>query len=137
MALLAQGVYNYIIATNSGFARLGSSRMKGGSMTAILLDIIFMTALSRAFSVPIHNLLSSAEQDKKSNDTLLHEPNVANPSNGSSSDKTVSSLPQSQLEIATLVDAFVATYNAAYRSVWQHLVVCTIFDNFNCCYQTC
>jgi hypothetical protein len=133
-----------VLRVNSGLAWLGSSRMKGGSMTAILLDIIFMTALSRAFNISIHNLLSSAEQDEKSKNTLLQEPNIANgemvaahPSNGSSSDKTISSLRQSQLEIATLVDAFVATYNAAYRSVWQHLVVCTIFDNFNCCYQTC
>ena len=93
-------------------------------MTAILLDIIFMTALSRAFNVPIHKLLSSAEEDEKFKNTVLQEPSIANgetvamhSSNGSSLGKTVSLLSQSQLEICTLVDAFAATYNAAYRSV--------------------
>lgn len=101
-------------------------------MTAILLDIIFMTALSRAFNVSIHNLLSAAEQDKKLKNTLLQEPNIANgeivtihSSNGSSLDKIVSSLSQSQLEIASLVDAFAATYNAAYRSVSVSSYRCT------------
>ena len=101
-------------------------------MTAILLDIIFMTALSRAVNVSIHSLLSAAEQDTKLKNTLLQEPNIANgeivaihSSNGSSLDKTVSSLSQSGLEIASLVDAFAATYNAAYRSVSVSSYRCT------------
>ena len=110
-----------ITAVNSGLARLGSSRMKGGSMTAILLDTIFMTACSRAFGVSIHRLPSSAIQKEKSKNTpLLQESNVTDgetvavhSSNDSSPDKSVCSLPQSQLEIATIVDAFAATYNAA------------------------
>ena len=102
--------------------------MKGGSMTAILLDIIFITAFSRAFSVSIHKLLSSAKQEDGLENTLSQEPNitdgetVAVHSSHSSPDKSVSSLPQSQLEVAMIVDAFAATYNAAYRSVlvWVH-----------------
>ena len=101
-------------------------------MTAILLDIIFTTALSRAFNVSIHNLLSAAEQNEKFKNTLSQESNIANgemvamhSSNGSSLDKTVNSLSQSQLEICTLVDAFAATYNAAYRSVSVSSYRCT------------
>ena len=93
-------------------------------MTAILLDIIFMTALSRAFSVSIYRLLSSTKQEDGLRNALSQEPNITDgetvavhSSNGSSRDKSVSSLPQSQLEVAAIVDAFAATYNAAYRSV--------------------
>ena len=101
-------------------------------MTAILLDIIFMTALSRAFNVSIHSLLSAAEQDEKFKNTLSQESSITNgemvamhSSNDSSLDKTVNLLSQSQLEICTLVDAFAATYNAAYRSVSVSSYRCT------------
>ena len=92
-------------------------------MTAILLDTIFMTALSRAFGISMHKLLSSTKQEDGLENTLSQEPNitdgetVAACSNSSSPDKSVSSLHQSQLEVAAVVDAFGATYNAAYRSV--------------------
>ena len=109
--------------------------MKGGSMTAILLDIIFMTALSRAFNVSIHKLLSSTRQEEGPNNTLLlQEPSTTtndetiavHSSNGSSSDKSVSSLSRGQLEVATIVDAFAATYNAAYRSALVSIIVCML-----------
>ena len=90
-------------------------------MTAILLDTIFMTALSRAFHVSIHELLSSAKQEEGYKNTPSNIANsetaAGHSSNGPLSDVTVSSLSQSQLEVATIVDAFAATYNAAYRSV--------------------
>lgn len=104
--------------------------MKGGSMTAILLDIIFITALSRAFSVSIDKLTSPAQQEDGLENIPSQEPNVTNgetvaailSSGGVSPDKTIHSLSKSQLEVAMLVNAFAATYNAAYRSV---LDLCT------------
>ena len=91
-------------------------------MTAILLDTIFMTALSRAFTVSIHKLLSSDKQEEGYKNTPSNIANsettaAVHSSNGPLSDVTVSSLSQSQLEVATVVDAFAATYNATYRSV--------------------
>lgn len=98
--------------------------MKGGSMTAILLDTIFMTALSRVFSVSIHKLISSDKPEDglenivaPSRETLaVTDEFTILPSNGPSMDKAVHSISPSRLEVATIVDAFAATYNAAYRS---------------------
>lgn len=95
----------------------GSSRMKGGSMTAILLNIIFTLALSRAYSIPLAKLLhdpSPCERgeghipDLGSNDDLgmkLH----------GSEESSCHKLSQGEAEVAILVDAFNATYNSAYR----------------------
>ena len=107
----------------------GSSRMKGGSMTAILLDIIFITALSRACAISLDKLLSPTQGARLDN-TLPLEPDIKNGEptplprsnpcavndSGLSPDRMVSSLSRGQLEVATIVDAFAATYNAAYRS---------------------
>ena len=88
-------------------------------MTAILLDIILITALSRTFNISIHKLISSAKLENGLENTLSRELNSETvASNGSFlPGETVSSLSQSRLEVATIVDAFAATYNAAYRSV--------------------
>ena len=101
-------------------------------MTAILLDTIFMTALSRVFSVSVHKLISSAKLEGGSESIMAPslETNAMDDeevtvllSNGPVplTDKAVSSIAPSQLEVATIVDGFASTYNAAYRSacaVW-------------------
>ncbi|XP_064391978.1 glucokinase regulatory protein-like [Halichondria panicea] len=83
----------------------GSSRMKGGSMTAILLEIVFTAALARAFALPLSQLITGAapllttdKQEWIENET-----------------STEYKLTAGQSQIATLVDIFAATYRAAYR----------------------
>lgn len=85
----------------------GSSRMKGGSMTAILLEIVFTAALARAFALPLSQLITGAapllttdKQEWIENET-----------------STEYKLTAGQSQIATLVDIFAATYRAAYRCV--------------------
>lgn len=85
----------------------GSSRMKGGSMTAILLEIIFTAALSRTFSLPLSQLITGASPLHHSSDTKDYT------EDGHSTDNY--SLTPSQQEIVTLVDIFAATYSSAYK----------------------
>lgn len=111
-------------------------------MTAILLDIVFITAISRALNMSIHKIISSTKREDVHENVLSQEPNVTNhetvavhSSNSVSPDKAVSSLSQSQLEVANIVDAFAATYNAAYRSVSVHLDI--VFISPSCFYSHC
>ena len=97
-------------------------------MTAILLDGIVIAALSRAFDTNMNKLISSIHQDCGEDDsTLIREPNSmreeSRPSpcsavekgNHESPERRDFSLSRGQLEIASILDAFAATYSAAYR----------------------
>lgn len=96
----------------------GSSRMKGGSMTAILLNVVFSLAISRSYSIPLSQLLGTPD--------LYLPSHIPSPSS-SDSDVTQNGtetegnschlLSQGEREVALIVDAFQATYTSAYRSV--------------------
>ena len=100
-------------------------------MTAILLDLIFISALSKAFSVTTGKLLSLTHQDgigfkneslsvKSNTETETASKLLCSNSENCSSvslEKMVTSLSPGQQEVAMILDAFVATYNAAYRYI--------------------
>lgn len=112
----------------------GSSRMKGGSMTAILLEIVFTTAIARTFSLPLQDIITKGnptitphlplplhQMPAGSKEGVKMNRTVSNSSRGDKEiTKTTSTYSTSigQSQIATLVDAFMSTYNAAYRSVY-------------------
>ena len=96
-------------------------------MTAILLDIIFITALSRAFNISVvdslTSLASQGEQEnsskQKPSSTVSADGGMTFPAaeNGSceSQERAAASLSLGQLQVASVLDAFAATYLAAYR----------------------
>ena len=98
-------------------------------MTAILLDIVFTLALSRAFDLPLSSLLlslppHSPTSSKQSRHTLAPSSNavggtgIETQRNGTEhlNDKgCCHMLEEGEKDVALLVDAFSATYNAAYR----------------------
>ncbi len=96
----------------------GSSRMKGGSMTVLLLNVVFSLAFSRAFSIPLSELLCIPESFLPSHTPSLGSNGSSVMGNGTRSEETCChSLSEGESEVALLVDAFQATYNSAYRSV--------------------
>ena len=122
---------------------LGSSRMKGGSMTAILLHTIFITALSRAFGATCWNQLTnppvdggvaptscnhSALMDNLKPKYLVQgdalqvnsfEDTKVEPfdrgTQPNEGPKCYHSLSRRHQEVASMVDTFAATYQSAYR----------------------
>lgn len=104
--------------------------MKGGSMTAILLNVIFTAALSQTFAIPLEKFLTpsgaiSSDSTTNYNLSLTNEIS-SNLKNGSSSATELKHthatqvLTAGQSLIASIVDGFAATYHAAYR-----LDICT------------
>ena len=106
-------------------------------MTAILLDIIFITALSRAFNTPVVDSLTSlafqGEQEnsskQKPSSTVSADGGMSCPAAESGScesqERAAASLSLGQLQVASVVDAFAATYLAAYRySMTTQTLVC-------------
>ena len=88
-------------------------------MTAILLNIVFMLALSRAYSIPLAKLLHDPSLCEEG-----HVPDLGSNDEGlgmklqdsrSTDESTCHKLSKGEGEVATLVDAFNATYNSAYR----------------------
>ena len=110
-------------------------------MTVILLDTIFIAALSRGFDIATDTAISSIHQDCGEVHSTLPETNSTNgalmPSLSTSEDdtslslerRTIFSLTRGQVEVGSILDAFAATYHAAYRScsclAW---VKCTFRD---------
>ena len=102
-------------------------------MTAILLEIIFTVAISRAFSLPLHDVITgdspisplqlspSVHQipngSKEAVGKNESETNSCDSRSDDGCDGVVCSLSCGQSQIVTLVDAFASTYHAAYRSV--------------------
>ena len=95
-------------------------------MTAIMLDVIFITALSRAFNISVDKLLSTTSQDggrvgnspKPRASSTVDEENSLTVENGDCEcpkRRVTSSLSPGQLQIASVLDCFAATYHAAYR----------------------
>ena len=99
-------------------------------MTALLLDVIFSLAISRAFSIPLSKFLdippsflpsecssnlipvlgsnqNSVEQNGKEIATLENGKEMRT--------SELHELSQGQHQVALCVDAFSATYNSAYR----------------------
>lgn len=100
-------------------------------MTAVLLDIVFSLALARAFLIPLSKLLSVPHSILPSQCNDSHVPVLGsnNPLAGTgmklqgggsgvegSSNCSCQKLSKGQSEVAFMVDAFMATYSAAYRS---------------------
>ena len=98
--------------------------MKGGSITALLLNTIFITALSRAFNVSLEQVLSRpALPASLTNHTTCTESD-AQPTCDSEAQTSSESgvkfehaLSSKCEEVATIIDAFASTYQATYRSV--------------------
>ena len=96
----------------------GSSRMKGGSMTAILLNVVFSLALSRAYSIPLSQLLGIPDSHLPGRIPSPHSTGSDVTRNGTETDgSSCHMLSQGESEAALIVDAFQATYTSAYRSV--------------------
>ena len=93
---------------------VGSSRMKGGSMTALLLNTVFSLALSRAYSIPLSVLLGIPDSCAPSHNPSLGSNDVKNGTEGDGSCCHI--LSEGEEQVALMVDAFQATYSAAYRS---------------------
>jgi len=102
--------------------------MKGGSMTAVLLDTIFITALSRAFRIPLEQFIRVAAPaagiDSLTNcdhsvrgDVLqvntCEDIKVDESQDGES--KFQHSLSKEYQDVAGIVDTFAAVYHSAYR----------------------
>lgn len=122
---------------------LGSSRMKGGSMTAILLHTIFITALSRAFGATCWNRLANSPVDGdvaptscnhsalmdnlKPKDLVQGDALQVNSfedtkvepfdrgAQPNEEPKCYHSLSRKHQEVASMVDTFATTYQSAYR----------------------
>ena len=92
----------------------GSSRMKGGSMTAILLNTIFSLALSRAYSIPLSTLLGVPELCAPSHNPVPGSNDMKNGMEDGGSCCHI--LTEGEEQAALVLDAFQATYSAAYRS---------------------
>ena len=129
--------------TGLDLTTLGSSRMKGGSMTAILLHAIFITALSRAFGTTCWNQITNSPVDGGVVPTSCnHSALMENPKPGdlvqgdalqvnsfkdtkvepfdrgaqqNEEPKFCHSLSRRHQEVASMVDTFAATYQSAYR----------------------
>ena len=129
--------------TGLDLTTLGSSRMKGGSMTAILLHAIFITALSRAFGTTCWNQITTPPVDGGVVPTSCnHSALMENPKPGdlvqgdalqvnsfkdtkvepfdrgaqqNEEPKFCHSLSRRHQEVASMVDTFAATYQSAYR----------------------
>ena len=81
-------------------------------MTAVLLEIVFTAALSRAFSLPLSKLIiGTSPLHHSSKQVSSEEREVIE--NGLLGERY--SLSDGQLEIVSLVDAFAVTYSSAYK----------------------
>ena len=105
--------------------------MKGGSMTAILLNTIMITALSRAFDLPLESMLSESPLDSRVMLPLLSQNSIKAQQNDKAIDVTDShsrphelaadgeAVQHSRLsclsEVVNLLDTFSLVYNAVYR----------------------
>ena len=81
-------------------------------MTAVLLEIVFTAALSRAFSLPLSKLITGTSPLHHSNKQVSSEEREGI-ENGLLGERY--SLSDGQLEIVSLVDAFAVTYSSAYK----------------------
>lgn len=98
-------------------------------MTGILLEIIFTVAISRAFSLPLHDVITGGSPISPPQ----LSPSIHQMPSGCEGgavrlghDSTLPnkySLSCGQSQIATFVDAFMSTHCAAYRSVQLLLLV--------------
>lgn len=109
----------------------GSSRMKGGSMTAVLLNTIMITALSRAYDLPLESMLSESPLDSRVMLPLLSGDSVKAQRNDRANNVIDSSskphalavdgetVQHSRLsclsDVVNLLDTFSLVYNAVYR----------------------
>ena len=81
-------------------------------MTAILLEIVFTAALSRAFSLPLSKLITGTSPLHHGNKQVSSKEKEGT-ENGLLAERY--SLTNSQLEIVSLVEAFAVTCSSAYK----------------------
>ena len=107
-------------------------------MTVILLDTIFIAALSRAFDIATDTAVSSIHQDcgevhscgtltetNSTNGALMLSLSTSEDDTSLSLERrTIFSLTRGQIEVGSILDAFAATYHAAYRYIMQLLSLC-------------
>lgn len=112
------------------FSNSGSSRMKGGSMTAIILNTVFLLAFSRACDVSLATLLgrslSSTPSPPPPPPPSSSPPSVASCvatsstatmcNGGSGQDTSTHMLDQRQSSAAAILDVFHSCFISAYRS---------------------
>lgn len=91
-------------------------------MTAIILDAIFLLAFSRAFSVSLTRFLNIPASLVDCKDSIPDFGSSDGDSHmGVGGNTMTHALERGEREVAVIIDAFSATYNAAYRSVVRHL----------------
>ena len=94
-------------------------------MTAILLDTIFITALSRAFRIPLEQFVQAAapvagigglaNSDHSVRGDALQVNSCADTKVGDGASKFQHSLSRGSQDVAGIVDMFAAVYQNAYR----------------------
>ncbi len=89
-------------------------------MTALLLETVFMAAVTRAFSIPLSRLIPGAPPTLVPTPSSLGDLSTpsslgTSPKSDSDSEPKLIVLTEGQAQIGALVDAFDATYRAAYR----------------------
>ena len=89
------------------FVSAGSSRMKGGSMTAVLLDTIFLSALQTLLELSVTSAAITSRPSNTRTEERARE----------KSQELVfqHSLPPSLSPVTDLLDCYAATYRAVYR----------------------
>lgn len=111
-------------------------------MTVILLNTIMITALSRAFDIPLESMLSESPLDSKMMLPLLSENSVKvqqndktmNVTDGQSKphilavDGKASSRLSCVSEVVNLLDAFSLVYNAVYRYCSKPVSILSIMN---------
>ncbi len=88
-------------------------------MTAIILNTVFLLSYSRTFSMPLDELLSSYPSSGTSSAPPCLPPSLKDSSttdcNGGCSSESTYVLDKGQSAAAAVLDAFNASYVAAYR----------------------
>ncbi len=83
-------------------------------MTTILLDTVFSLALSRGFSISLSNLLGP-HLDTGTVPDIGSRTSQVGVVEDKEEDGACHELDEGEREVGMLIDAFSATYNAAYR----------------------